>query len=214
VEHLAGSAGFLALRDLVLELARLASGERVLDVGAGTGLLTVSAAPHVAHIAAVDVSPAMCRHLKQELDRHAIDNAVVLHGTATDLPLDDAAVDVVVSNYCFHHLHDADKRRALAEIRRVLRPGGRLVFADVMFRLSVVSSRDRAVIVLLVRRIAARGPAGLLRLLKNATRIAARRWEYPATVEWWRAALTDAGFEDVMVRALEHEGGIASARTP
>jgi hypothetical protein len=83
-----------------------------------------------------------------------------------------------------------------------------------MFRLSVSDSRDRAVIALLVKRIIRHGPAGLLRLAKNGARIAAGRWEHPAGVEWWREALVRTGLAEVDVRALEHEGGIASARKP
>ncbi len=212
LEQMASTPGFGALRDEILELARLRSDEHVLDVGAGTGLLTLAAAPHVAEVSALDISPAMCGHLRSKLARLGIGNVEVLVENATRLPFEDASLDIVISNYCFHHLADTDKRRALAEIERVLRPGGRLVFADMMFHLSVVDRRDRAVIVGLVKRMLRRGPAGLLRIARNATRIATRRWEHPARVQWWRDSLLAAGFLDVEVRALHHEGGIASAR--
>lgn len=214
LEQMADSPGFRELRDRIIELAALSAGEHVLDVGAGTGLLALAAAPQVAHVSALDDSPAMCAHLQRKLSRLGITNAEVLMNTATDLPLDDGAVDVVLSNYCLHHLSDAEKGRALAEIRRVLRPGGRLVFGDMMFSLGVASRRDRAVLSLLVRRMIRRGPAGVSRLLKNATRIATGRWEHPASVGWWRDSLLDAGFVQVAVRALDHEGGIACARRP
>jgi ubiquinone/menaquinone biosynthesis C-methylase UbiE len=214
LERMADSPGFRALRERILELARLAGDDRLLDVGAGTGLLALAAAPHVARVSALDVSPAMCRHLEYKFRRAGIDNAEVLVNTATDLPLADGTIDVVLSNYCFHHLSDSDKGRAVSEIARVLRPGGRLVFADMMFRISIANRRDRAVISLLVKKIIRRGPAGLARLLKNATRIAVGHWEHPAGVEWWREELLRAGFVEVIVQALEHEGGIAFARKP
>jgi SAM-dependent methyltransferase len=214
LERMADGPGFLALRDEILELARLRPEDRLLDVGAGTGLLAIAAAPRVAHVSALDVAPAMCRHLARKFDRCGIENADVLVNGATDLPLPDGTIDVVVSNYCFHHLSDAEKTQALAQIRRVLRPGGRLVFADMMFRINLVRQRDRAVIALLVRRMIGLGPAGLLRLAKNVTRVLAGRGEHPAGVEWWRDALLDAGFVDVAVRPLAHEGGIALARKP
>jgi SAM-dependent methyltransferase len=212
LEQMADSPGFLRLRDTIIDRAGLRAEDRVLDVGAGTGLLALAAAPRVAHVHALDVSPAMCEHLGRKVARLSIANIDVTVDTATELPLADGSVDVVLSNYCFHHLSDADKDVALREIDRVLRPGGRLIFGDMMFRLSVSDSRDRAVIALLVKRIIRRGPAGLLRLAKNGARIAAGRWEHPAGVEWWRAALERAGFTEVDVRALEHEGGIAAAR--
>jgi len=211
---MAASPGFLALRESIIEAAELTPQDHLLDVGAGTGLLALAAAPSVAHVSALDVSPAMCAHLQAKLERLGVTNASVMVDNATHLPLADSSVDVVVSNYCFHHLRDADKDRALAEIRRVLRPGGRLVFGDMMFRLGVSESRDRAVIALLVWRIARRGPAGLLRLLKNAARILTGRWEHPASVAWWQAALSRAGFIDVEVNALAHEGGLARAHAP
>jgi len=214
LERMADTPGFTGLRDRILEIARLGAHDRLLDVGAGTGLLALTAAPLVASVSALDISPAMCRHLDCKFRRLGIENAEVLLSSATELPLEESAVDVVVSNYCFHHLSALEKRRALAEIRRVLRPGGRLVVGDMMFRLGLADRRDRAVIALLLRRMIRHGPAGLLRLAKNAVRIAARRWEHPASVEWWHDALVHAGFVEVAVRALEHEGGIAFARKP
>ena len=214
LERMANSSAFLALRDQVLDLAHLRAGDRLLDIGAGTGLLALAAAPRVAHVSALDVSPAMCGHLERKFERLGTDNAQVLVNTATDLPMPDGSVDVVVSNYCFHHLRDTDKVRALEQIRRVLRPGGRLVFADMMFRVGVARRRDRAVMALLARRMLRLGPAGLLRLLKNAIRLLAGRGEHPADAEWWRTTLKRAGFVDVAVQALEHEGGIARARAP
>jgi ubiquinone/menaquinone biosynthesis C-methylase UbiE len=217
VEHLekmADSPGFRALRDRILERARLTLGDRLLDIGAGTGLLALAAAPHVASVSALDSSPAMRSHLECKAHRLGIDNAEILLGSAAKLPLADDSFDVVLSNYCFHHLTDAEKVLALEEVRRVLRSGGQLVFGDMMFRIGIADRRDRAVIALLVKRMFQHGLAGLLRLAKNATRIAVGRWEHPASVEWWREALLRAGFVDVAVEALEHEGGIASARAP
>jgi SAM-dependent methyltransferase len=126
----------------------------------------------------------------------------------------DGAASLVVSNYCYHHLSDAEKERGIAEAFRVLRPGGRIVIGDMMFRVQLADSRSRHVILAKVRAILRRGPAGLLRLLKNALRLVAGRWEHPADGAWWREALERAGFKDIEIKLLEHEGGIISARRP
>ena len=180
MELLADGPGFRALRDRILELARLKPDDRLLDIGAGTGLLALAAAPHVARVSALDASPAMCERLRSNFKRAGVANGEILLGTATELPLASGAIDVVLSNYCFHHLTDPEKVETLREIRRVLAPGGRLVFGDMMFRLGVLTRRDRTVIVRFIRRVLRHGPAGVLRLLKSAGRIAAGRWEHPA----------------------------------
>jgi ubiquinone/menaquinone biosynthesis C-methylase UbiE len=211
---MAANPGFQALRDLILGRAQLSASDRLLDVGAGTGLLVEAAAPRVARVIAIDSSPAMCRHLEQKLARLRVANARVLTNDATNLQLDDAAIDVVVSNYCLHHLRDEDKLRALTEIKRVLRPGGRLVFADMMFELGVTDRRELSVLTRVVARMLRQGPAGWLRLLKNAIRILTGNWEHPAGVEWWNDALVQTGFTEVGVHALAHEGGLALAHKP
>jgi ubiquinone/menaquinone biosynthesis C-methylase UbiE len=214
LEQIAEGVGFRDLRERVLGLARLRSTDRVLDVGAGTGLLALAAAPCAESVDALDVSPAMCSHLAWKFRRSGISNARVLLGNATDVPLADGAVDVVISNYCFHHLRDGEKRRALAQVMRVLRPGGRLVFADMMFRIAGGSRRDLALNARFAREMIRHGPAGVVRLLKNVIRVVLGRGDQPADVDWWRETLLGEGFVDVSVTSLAHEGGIACARKP
>ena len=179
VERLADSPAFQELRDRVVELAQLQAEDHVLDIGAGTGLLALAAAPHVSRVSALDVSPAMCARLHRNLEREGIHNVEVLIGDAMALPLADTSVDAVISNYCFHHLADDAKRRSLAEIARVLRSGGRLVFADMMFTLDPTDRRNRVVVLSLIKRVLRHGPAGILRLVKSAARIATGRWGAP-----------------------------------
>lgn len=211
-EEVARSDGFRALRDEIANRSAPAAEDRVVDIGSGTGLLTLALAPAVARVTAVDISPAMCDYLAAKAASAEFDNVDCVVASAVSLPLVDESADLVVSNYCFHHLNDDDKLRALREIRRVLVPGGRLVFGDMMFRVSLGAARDRQLISQKVRAIARRGPAGVMRLLRNGVRFAAGAWEKPARADWWEQALAETGFTDVQVAVLAHEGGIASGR--
>ena len=213
-EEIARSAGFQALRDRILELAGPQAGDRVVDIGAGTGLLTLPLAPQTAHVWAIDIAPAMCEYLRTKAASARLDNVDVAVASAVSLPLVDESAELVVSNYCFHHLDDAGKERALREAARVLTPGGRLVFGDMMFRVGLGDPRDREVVSAKVRAMLRKGPRGVLRLAKNGLRIASGTWEQPARAEWWEAALPRCGFADVEIDVLAHEGGIASARKP
>lgn len=136
-EEVARGAGFQDLRDRILGLVRPSSSEAAVDIGAGTGLLTLALAPRVDSVCAIDISPRMLDYLSAKAATSQISNVQTVVGSAISLPIADNSIDIVVSNYCLHHLNDADKRRALQEAFRVLRPGGRLVFADMMFGLGV-----------------------------------------------------------------------------
>lgn len=211
-EEIARCDGFRDLRDRILELAEPVPGETVIDIGAGTGLLTLALAEHDVQVWALDIAPAMCDYLRTKAASAGATNVQVCTGSAVSLPFVEQFADLIVSNYCLHHLDAAGKDRALSEILRVLRPGGRLVFGDMMFTLALAGRRDRAVVAQKVRAMIRKGPAGMLRLTRNIARLATGRWEHPAAADWWRDALHRAGFERVHVDVLEHEGGVATAR--
>jgi ubiquinone/menaquinone biosynthesis C-methylase UbiE len=213
-EELARTEGFLGLRDEIIRRAQPRHDDVVVDIGAGTGLLTLALAPLVAKVWAIDVSGAMIDYLTTKAASGELDNVEAATATAISLPLVDEAASLFVSNYCYHHLSDPDKERGLAEAFRVLQPGGRLVIGDMLFKVDVADPRSRRVLARKVRAILGRGPSGLLRILKNALRLITGRWEHPADAEWWRRALHRTGFREIDVDLLEHEGGIVSARRP
>jgi len=113
-----------------------------------------------------------------------------------------------------HHLVDADKRDLVARSVQWLRPGGRLVIADMMFGRGA-SQRDRQILHQKVVALAAKGPGGWWRIAKNLTRYGLGvGQEHPATPEFWQAALRDAGFTDVAFQPVVAEAGIVRGIRP
>lgn len=212
-EEVAASGAFLAIRDRIVELAEPRPDDLVVDLGAGTGLLALALAPRVRELVAVDISERMLERLDDTAATDGIHNVEPLVADLRRLPLDDESATLVVSNYAFHHLDDPGKELALAEARRILRPGGRLVICDMMFSLSL-EPRDRRLVWEKVRGLLKRGPSGLLRIFRNAVRVALGRWEQPATPESWQEMLEARGFEQVRIELLEHEAAVALARRP
>jgi ubiquinone/menaquinone biosynthesis C-methylase UbiE len=105
----------------LLDAAKVKKGDRVLDVGCGPGLAATAAIERGASAVGIDFSEAMvdeARCLNPGMEFRVAD--------AHSLPFEDGSFDVVLSNLTVHHLGDPDK--FLAEVFRVLRPGGRLGF--------------------------------------------------------------------------------------
>lgn len=102
------------------------AGDRVLDVGIGTGLLATLAAPRAAEYVGLDYSGTMLGRAARKMAAHRLGNVALRWGDATSLPFCDARFDAVVSSFTLAHLARSERAAALAEMRRVLRPGGRL----------------------------------------------------------------------------------------
>ncbi len=213
-EVIARGTGFRDLRDRIMELAEPQATHVVVDLGSGTGLLSLVFAERTARVWAIDRSPAMRDYLCVKAASANLINVETVLASVVSLPLVDDIADLVVSNYCLHELRHADKYRALAEARRVLKPGGRIVIGDMMFSLNPIHARDRRVVMVILRKIARRGLPGMWRLLKNAVRLVTGRWESPANAAWWEHALKVSGFDHVKIEVLDHEGGIVTADVP
>jgi arsenite methyltransferase len=133
----------VAQRARVLDLLAPAPGERVLDVGVGPGLLALDLARLVGptgRVVGLDLAPAMVAAATARLA--ALPQAEVRIGDAAALDLPDAAVDAAVSTQVYEYV--ADMPRALAELHRVLRPGGRALILDTDWRSLVWHSTDTA----------------------------------------------------------------------
>lgn len=120
------------LRALPLDLADIRPGERVLDVGCGTGDVTLAAARRVGPGGAVygiDAAPEMIDVARSKARRRGLPVEFMVEPVEA-LSFANGSFDVVVSSLMMHHLPGELRRRALAEVRRVLRPGGRVVIVD------------------------------------------------------------------------------------
>ena len=120
------------IRKSTVKAARLKAGEAVLDVGCGTGDLTLRAARRVGaagRAAGIDASPNMLSIARRKAAKNGsdVDFRVAL---IENLPFTDGEFDVALSSFVLHHLPDDLKLRGLAEVRRVLKPGGRFVAVD------------------------------------------------------------------------------------
>jgi ubiquinone/menaquinone biosynthesis C-methylase UbiE len=119
-------------REKLLEPARLNAGEAVLDVGCGTGSLAIAAKRRVGPTGSVhglDASPEMIARAQYKARKAGLD-VTFANGVAESLPFPDARFDVVLNTVMLHHLGAKARPIAMAEMRRVLRPGGRLLTVD------------------------------------------------------------------------------------
>jgi demethylmenaquinone methyltransferase/2-methoxy-6-polyprenyl-1,4-benzoquinol methylase len=164
-EHWTGLGTGPAYRRDVLQRNGLKAGMHILDVAAGTGLVTVAAHELVGpqgRVIALDPSPGMLAELKKKLPVETIE------AYAESIPLPDASVDFLSMGYALRHVGDLD--RAFAEYFRVLRPGGQVCLMEI----SRPSSRIGRV--LLSGYI--RGVVPLLSRIAGSRADVGRLWEY------------------------------------
>jgi SAM-dependent methyltransferase len=125
VESFAGVGNPFSLR-------RLVPGERVVDVGSGAGFDSFIAAGQVGvtgEVAGIDMTPEMLAKSRRTAEDLGLAHVSFRDGLAETLPVEDGWADAVISNGVINLC--ADKQAVFAEIRRVLRPGGVLQFADI-----------------------------------------------------------------------------------
>ncbi|MFL6125221.1 methyltransferase domain-containing protein [Actinophytocola sp.] len=138
LDHQSGLAGIPRLRAWSLAVLGLKPGERVLDIGSGTGehaRLLAEAVGETGEAIGLDPNEGM----RAEAARRA-PRAKFVPGTAYDLPFPDGSLDVVTCERLFQHLEDPD--RATREIARVLRPGGRVAITDTDWGTAIIHPGD------------------------------------------------------------------------
>jgi arsenite methyltransferase len=136
----------VAQRHATLHRLALQPAERVLDVGAGPGFLVAEMAEQVGpagHVTGLDIADSMVALAQRRCAQEPIANrTTIVKGNATALPFPDASFDVGVSTQVYEYVPDIT--RALTELHRVLRPGGRVLILDTDWDSVVWHAHDRA----------------------------------------------------------------------
>jgi ubiquinone/menaquinone biosynthesis C-methylase UbiE len=118
-------------KELLVDQAAPAPGQRILDLGCGTGTLALQVKQRVpqADVVGLDADPEMLAQARRKAEQAGVELELT-EGFSTKLPYEDASFDRVLSTLFFHHLDPEPKRRTAREIARVLRTGGELHVAD------------------------------------------------------------------------------------
>lgn len=178
--------------------------DRALDVGTGGGHAALALAPAVASVAAIDPTPEMLTVAGRLAAERGITNVTFTLATADALPFPDATFDIAISRFSVHHWPQPDA--AFREIGRVVRPGGRLAFVDMLapeegpldtFLNAVELLRDPSH----ARSLRASEWLALLHAAGFVGRVE-RAWDLEHHVESWLAQTAPAPWRAGAVRAL------------
>jgi len=105
-------------------------GALVLDLACGPGIISAALAPYAQHVSGVDLTPRMIEHARERCSAAGLTNTEFQEASAEHLPFSADRFDSVVTRLSFHHFTDVPA--VLSEIRRVLKPEGRLLIADII----------------------------------------------------------------------------------
>jgi len=211
--HQHGSVNLAKVTAAVIKAAAVRPGDVVVDLGCGDGQLSIPLTKQGAQVLGVDVSPGMTSALQSNAHRLGLDKLEAITVPVEELDLPTASADLIVSSYALHHLRDADKGALVKAAARWLRPGGRLVIADMMFGRGG-SARDREIIRQKLADLVRQGPGGWWRIVKNVMRYQLRVQECPISMEAWIQLMHKAGFTSITASAIVAEAGLITAQRP
>jgi ubiquinone/menaquinone biosynthesis C-methylase UbiE len=182
--------------DLQMLAAEIAStpGADVLDLGCGAGHASFACAPHAHSVVAYDIAEPMLAVVASAARERGMDNIRTQQGPAERLPFADASFDWVVSRFSAHHWHDLP--HALAEVRRVLKPGGRVLFID-------VAGADHPLLDTHLHAV---------ELLRDGSHV--RNYRADEWLDWFAAAGFTANVRERWRLPIEFASWIARMRTP
>jgi ubiquinone/menaquinone biosynthesis C-methylase UbiE len=122
------------LRDMTISLAGVKAGDSVLEVGCGTGTLTLAAkrkAGPFGKVFGIDIIPGMIELSKQKAAQ-ANEQITFQLGSIDDIPFPANHFDVVLCSFMIYHMSETTRRKGIAEIHRVLKPNGHLLVLDMV----------------------------------------------------------------------------------
>lgn len=114
--------------DYTISKMKLQKTDHVLEMAAGTCICGRAIAPHVKHVTCLDMTPAMISIGKNTAEKENLDNMTFVLGDSRELPFLDDSFDIVFSRLAFHHFPDIEQ--PFKEMKRVLKPGGKLIIID------------------------------------------------------------------------------------
>jgi ubiquinone/menaquinone biosynthesis C-methylase UbiE len=198
-----------ALLDLAVRTSRVKAGEQVLDLGCGTGLLSLKLLKAAdCRIVGADSSTAMLDLFKEKIDKLGLEGRVSLRNAdARSLPFAKGSFDLVVSTVTLHHV--VDKVAVIRGLRGLLKPGGRFVLGDLDVdacgkmtdarRVGQVMDYLKAELLLAAKD---GGEAALRRMFDNGKKHLFNDGEYCVSFAKWAGFCRKAGFDKISVRGL------------
>ena len=195
--------------DLAVRLSGVKDGDHVLDVGCGTGLLSLKFLKRAeCHVTAVDSSVDMLKLLQGKVDKlHLQPRVRCLRQDATTLRFDRGSFDIAAATVALHHVEN--KLPMLKTLRAILKPGGRLVIGEVDVdttgdhadpkRLARILDFLKAEIVLALKES---GVAAFSRMYDNGRKHILNQGEYCVSARQWKALCLQAGFRRVTIHPV------------
>lgn len=208
-----GGMGLTKVVETLVDQVNCNESSKIVDLGSGSGQLSIPLAKRSEIVYAVDISPPMLDQLVQKAKEQGVENIKPVAGSIEEVKFDPSSIDFVVTNYALHHLLDSDKQMIAKTIFSWLKPGGKIIIGDMMFGRGS-DSRDREIIKGKLTALIKRGPGGWFRIIKNVFRYSLRFSERPVPIETWVQNLTQAGFENIDYEKIVAEAVIMSANKP
>ncbi len=185
--------------------------DRVLDVACGPGIVAEALAPQVREVSGIDATPEMIRLARERFEKAGFSNYRFEVAAAERLPFEDGSFDQIVTRLSFHHLQDVPA--VLTEIRRVLRPGGRLTVADIVS----ADGADQSALHNALEQLRdpthlhffSQAELGSLILSAGFSVVHQEAWEQPRSFDEWAAIVADplrTGPLEHVMRALARAG--------